>query len=514
VNTENTQPGWRVAGTLGIGLLLLMLVLYQHTVIYLTGFWNQFADGNYAHGYLVLAISAYLVLKSRQRLFSLAPCPEYRALLLVVAASMLWMVAALVYVEVVQAVALWLLVLASVWAVFGNQVFRLLAFPVIFIIFAIPAWFPLSPVLQNLTADGVFTVIRLLSVPALRQENMIVLPAGTLSIEEACGGLSYLLAALTLGTLYAHLNYKSLRARVLVVLISAGSAILSNMIRVFIVVYLGYTTDMQHPLIHDHLALGWYLFGGLVIMLLVIDTKLYRMYQHSSSKSQDVSARTPLRTPCKMSKTRFTSFVLLTAIFISAGPAIVFWVSQQPQQDKISVQFDLSSAVGKWLATDDKSDDWIPQYSGAIAHKLVFRDTNNREVYVYLGMYPRQSQGEELINDLNKISDGKIWHTKYQRAKLVTVGKQQVLEQLLEKNGTQRRVWYWYHIAGRNTVNKYQAKALQVLGLLTGKPWAFVIAVATQTDDDIRSSRQYLKEFVLAIEDPMKNELERVAAHQ
>ena len=64
--------------------------------------------------------------------------------------------------------------------------------------------------------------------------------------------------------------------RLVVVLIAAAAAVLGNMVRVFIVVYLGYATDMQHPLIRDHLALGWYLFGGLVVILLFLDARLQR----------------------------------------------------------------------------------------------------------------------------------------------------------------------------------------------------------------------------------------------
>jgi exosortase A len=244
--------------------------------------WNQLQIGEYSHGYLVVAISLYLILRQRRTLSTLTPCPNTWALLAVAAASLLWMLAALADVQMLQTVGLLLVVLAVVWTVVGNRVTRALLFPILFIGFAIPVWFPLSPLLQDLTADAVFGTIRLLGIPALRQENLIVLPAGRLSIEEACSGLRYLLAALTLGTLYAYLNYKTFRARLIIVLISVGAAVLSNMLRVFIVVYLGYTTDMQHPLVHDHLSLGWYLFGGLVVILLFLDARLHR--QHNTMK--------------------------------------------------------------------------------------------------------------------------------------------------------------------------------------------------------------------------------------
>lgn len=71
-----------------------------------------------------------------------------------------------------------------------------------------------------------------------------------------------------------------------------------------------------------------------------------------------------------------------------------------------------------------------------------------------------------------------------------------MLEQLLQNNdGTQRLVWYWYHVAGQDTVNKYQAKALQVLGLLNGKRQASIVAIAAKLDDEPEDTRAMLAQF-------------------
>lgn len=86
---EKTKQAWHFVGPSVVVLLLLTLVLYQHTVLYLTGLWNQLDVGEYAHGYLVLAISGYLIFNNRRALFALQPRPAYWAIPGVVAASML-----------------------------------------------------------------------------------------------------------------------------------------------------------------------------------------------------------------------------------------------------------------------------------------------------------------------------------------------------------------------------------------------------------------------------------------
>jgi len=504
-DAEQIRYDWRLAGLLVIPLLLVALALYQQTLFYLTGFWNQLETGEYAHGYLVLAISVYLILRNRKSLSSLSPRPNFWALLLVLASSLWWMVAALVEVQVVQAVALLLLVLAIVWASLGSRVAGKLMFPILFIIFAIPIWFPLSTVLQDLTANTVFVVVRLLNIPAFLHENMITLPAGTLSVEEACSGMRYFLAAMTLGALYAYLNYQSFRARLIVFIIAAVSGVLANILRVFIVVYLAYVTDMQHPVIHDHFMLGWYLFGGLVLILLLVDAQLYRRRLVNvaviNKKSPEKDEVEPVYVTTRM---RFLGLLVGGALLLSIGPAIVFRINHQLSNINTDVEIVPLVAAPGWSGPDDTKDDWAPKYKGAIDSKQVYMK-NGQDVFLYIGYYPVQSQSKKLIMYFNQINRPEVWRAIYTRARNSKVGDKHVLEQLLEnKHGKRRLVWYWYNVGGKLTSNKYEAKILQVLGLLTGKTYAYVVAVAADEVNGLEDTKKIMREFIFAMDVPLE----------
>ena len=494
MNNLHPRDAWRVAGILITVLLLLTFFLYQQTILFLIDEWNQLEEGEYGHGYLVLLISAYLIFDNRQRLGVLRPCPEYGAIVAVVLASMFWMMAILVDIEMLHPVGLLLLVLSIVWALLGTQVTWILVFPIFYIIFAIPVWLPLSFMLQELTASSVFWLVRVAEIPAFRIENMIVLPSGKLAVEEACSGLRYFLAALTLGTLYAYLNYRTFYVRLFVVLISAVTAVLANILRVLIIVYYGYKTEMQHPLIHDHVDLGWYLFGGLVVFLLVVESLLHRKCLPDSAVELD-SVECD-QSPCDKGKLQNIVFALVIAISIAASPVTVFWMGKQAQSESYPAQITMPLSVGEWVVGNVNEDDWMPLYRGAVPYKRVYSNKNNHVIHLYLGVYPTQTQGEELINDLNRISDNKVWHIRPQKAVQYSVGGQQVLEQLLEKDdGSKRLVWYWYHVAGQDTVNKYHAKALQILGLFNGKRQATIVAIAAKLDDDPEYTREILGQF-------------------
>lgn len=495
------SPAWRNALIAIISLFVLMLALYQQTVLYLTGLWNKLGGGDYGHGYLVLAISAYLIFTNRKKLAVLTPCPEYKAVIAIFLATLLWALAALVDIATLQSFALLLLFISMVWAVVGNKIIMLLAFPLLYISFAIPVWFPLSPLLQNVTADAVFWIIRIMEIPAMRVENVIVVPAGRLSIEEACSGLRYLLASLTLGALYGYMNYRSFRSRLIVVLITAGAAVFANVLRVLIVVYLGYKTDMQHPLVYDHLSLGWYLFAGVVAVLLFLDVTLYKMFQLGSSvdgSENIIDSAEGLSLPCRKRKFQIGVYMLLVTGMVSAGSATILWVNNYSETAMHrGSQTALITAEG-WSIEKVLEDGWAPKYKGADTQKMRLQNQRGQQVHLFLGFYPVQKQGEELINDRNRIADGEVWHAQYQKERVADAGQHKVLEQLLKNNaGEQRLVWYWYRVAGQATINKYQAKALQVLGLLQGRPQASVIAVSSEFGGDKTLTRLKLTNFIV-----------------
>ena len=184
---------WRVLLP-GLGLLLLLIVLYRDTTLYLAGLWSEWRDGSYSHGYIVIFLSAYIIYSSRAALSRIATCPNFHALGLVALFVCIWTLAGLVNIQLVQAMTLLPLVLSVILAVAGWSVLRKLLLPVLFISLAIPVWSPLLPVLQHITAEGAYWFSRLAGIPALLDDFTIYLPAGRLSIADACSGLHYLLA--------------------------------------------------------------------------------------------------------------------------------------------------------------------------------------------------------------------------------------------------------------------------------------------------------------------------------
>lgn len=496
------KPGWRYTGIALAVISILIVVVYLQTVVYLMKIWGDISVGEYGHGYLVLAISFYLVMVNRKRLLSIAPCPSYAILPLVLLASLFWLSALIVDVEVLQTVGLLLVILASAWTIVGHKAIKILAFPILFISFAIPIWFPLSPLLQDLTADVVFWITRFIEVPAFREENLIVLPAGTFAIEEPCSGLRYLLAALTLGSLYGYMNYVTLPARIAVVLVAAAVAILANILRVFVVVYMGYITDMQHPWVHDHLMLGWYIFGGLVAVMLFLDSRFYR---HAETTETQVVSDESRTVQCDKGGLHLLVISVVCTVLLMSGPIVVYLTENQSYPSASDYSLILPTGTEGWAGPGESSNNWMPIYKGSISQKMDYQKQSD-VVSLYVGYYPRQKQGEEVVNVMNRISHKKVWRKKYAHAYDRQLTGYHVKEQLLENSRFNKRlVWYWYDIGGRVTSNKYEAKVLQLVSMVTGKTHAKVLAISVEIKEDVSVARQSLSDFATDMKLPLAN---------
>ncbi len=480
---------WRIALMVFVGLILLLLAANYPTLAYLASLWDINNNGPYAHGYLVLAISLYLVYERRAQLRQLTPCISLWGGAAVFAVSLVNLAAMLVTVQLIQAVALLLLALSLSGFVFGWRVTKQLLFPILFVAYALPVWFPLSPYLQQITADASFWFIRLMDAPAWLDDNIIVLPSGSLSVERACAGLNYLLAALTLSTLYAYLNYTGWRARLLVVLIAAMMAVASNITRVAIIVYLAYVTDMQHPWVQDHLALGWMLFAALTTLLLLLDWWLHRGRTGTVAVEKDGARQ--VAGYCDAGVFPLLA-VLLVALVLLSPLALIAQPFRQP--DAGPAGGGLPASLGSWQAVA-ASDAWSPQYAGAVGFEQVYR-RDREQITLYLGYYPAQQQGRELINDLNRVYKPTVWRKTNRQAIDYVINSIPLREQLLvDAQGNRLTIWYWYEVAAVRTTSDVIAKLLQAYGVVTGRRQAAVFAIASR-QPDIDEARRVLRDFI------------------
>jgi exosortase A len=205
-----SKPG-RYAAALTIGAIFWLLAWYSATAQSIVSIWER--SETFAHGFLIVPISVWMIWRRRHELAGLELRPDFRGLPVLAVTGFGWLLGYLAGAGIVQQYAMVLMIPLLVWTILGTKVVQAFTFPLFFLLFAVPFGEFLIPTMIDYTADFTILALRLTGLPVYREGNFFMVPSGTWSVVEACSGVRYLIASLTLGCLYAYLTYRSLARR-------------------------------------------------------------------------------------------------------------------------------------------------------------------------------------------------------------------------------------------------------------------------------------------------------------
>src|SRR6185503_14176725 len=118
---------------------------------------------------LIFPISAWLIWQRRDDLARVELRPGPYALPLLALVGFTWLLARIAGVGVVQQFSLVLMIPLVLWAIGGFEVLRTLAFPLFFLLFAVPFGEFLEPILMKHTADFTIGALKLSGIPVYRE---------------------------------------------------------------------------------------------------------------------------------------------------------------------------------------------------------------------------------------------------------------------------------------------------------------------------------------------------------
>jgi len=263
------------------GAVVLAAVGVYWPILYHMGVhWS--VDSNYSHGFLVLPLSAYFAWERRAALARATPSLSWWGLPLLIAGVLALAVGRLGVEQMSMRVGFVLTLNGLVLFLLGRDVYRLLLFPLWFLVLMVPLPQSLVNViafpLQLFAADLAVNVLQSLAIPVLREGNIIHMPETQLFVAEACSGLRSLLALLTLGVVFAYFFRRSWIERVILVASTIPIAILVNAFRVALTALLThyYGAEMAEGTIH--MTEGFFTFGLAFVLLLGEAALLSRLF--------------------------------------------------------------------------------------------------------------------------------------------------------------------------------------------------------------------------------------------
>jgi len=473
-NTDSSDSGgaaklpspWRIALPALLLALLGIGVCGWQTAYSMVAIWHR--SETFAHGFVVPAIVAWLVWRSRGRFLALSPRPCWWFLLPLAFAGLAWLLGEMGNVNSMSQFAFVAMLVLAVPLVAGLAVARAVAFPLVFLFFAVPVGEFLLPQLMESTADFTVSALRLTGVPVYREGQQLIVPSGHWSVVEACSGIRYLIASLMVGTLYAYLNYRSLGRRIGFVLISGLVPLVANWFRAYMIVMIGHLSDNRLATGVDHVIYGWVFFGIVMALMFWIGSFWHQDPAPIQWDENDGLSSAPV-SPVSL-------FVAVFSVLLVAGAPMAVVSFTQPHQTGTSqAPIQLSGDLPGWQVSSGGLTDWQPSFSGASDVFHLTGRKGSQEVGFYLGYYRHQTRERKLVSSTNFLAavDGTGWTRVAERPENVLIEGQPVrvkVTELRNRSGEERLLaWRWYWIHGHVTASDYWAKAYVAFYRLLGR---------------------------------------------
>ncbi len=506
------------AFSLTILAIVAILLIYYQTVWSMVATWYR--SDTYAHGFLILPFVIYMIWTKRHSISALKQQPSPTALIGLCALGFLWLVAELASVQVVAQYALVAMLPLIVAVILGYRIMFAMAFPLAYLFFAVPFGEILIPPLINFTADFTVGALQLSGIPVYREGTFISLPTGNWSVVEACSGVRYLIASVTLGTLYAYLTYQSLSKRLIFIALSILVPILANGARAYLIVMTGHLSGMTVAVGVDHLIYGW-IFFGLVMLALFWVGAFWRediVNKHDVYPKQKQLDMIENRLPA--TSTRTTVITLCAVIVIGLiWPTYATYLDRDSDERRYG-SFDLILPEYNWQFTEQSVSNWAPIYvgnPGKFSQHYVNKENNT--VSLFITYYLTQRQGDELINSGNILVPEMdlTWRIINETKESVEINSKNITvrQTQLKSFSTNLLVWSWY-ILGENeaTTSPYIAKVILAKNkLLTGKALGAEVIIAASYNVTPDEAKPILKQFLADTLTSIANSLAEVSGN-
>jgi exosortase A len=474
---------WRNAVAI-VALLASVFFLYAPSSEALMELWSDTSRTTYTHGFVIAALTAWLVMRRRMALAAIPWSPSIAGSLLAVAAGAVWVVSVRASIELFHQLLLLSLLWLSVWAVFGKRMALQVWLPVGFLIFAIPVWDQINFLLQEATVQAVALLLTVTAIPAWVDGNFVHLAAGVFEVAGGCSGIHFFIVALTLATLYGEMARDSIKVRIQLVVLAGGLALLANWLRVYTIVLAGHLTNMQHSLIQEgHYNFGWTVFAVMMLLYLFIARRIEPLERNESIG--------PAMDGMPVSGTR-AGGVLMALACVVAIPvwAILYPVEPAPLP---AAGASLPEVRSGWLRASPGSLTWNPVFTGADQEERgEYADTRGSRLEVFVATYAMQRQNKELIafgNSLIGANEGDLVSNTR------SPSDAQTREIVVELAGERALIRYYYRVGNRRTASGVVAQLWYGIVTLSGATTSSVVAMRVPCVPDCDSARMLLNEF-------------------
>lgn len=244
----------------------LASILFFPTITGLISEW--YSKPNASHGFLIPIIVFLLVWKKKDEIKPVISNQRDTSGLIIAVTSLLFYFAGKwSMVLILCRTGFVIFLIGSTIFLIGKKAARKISFPLAYSLFMIPLpitlYDQLTFPMKKLATYTSVQIISLMSIPVLREGNIIHMPTATLEVVNACSGLNSVISVLALGTLWGYIYLDQNSRRWIFALCLIPTAIVANVVRIIVTALITnyYSSKFAEGLMHE--------LSGTVLVLLV-----------------------------------------------------------------------------------------------------------------------------------------------------------------------------------------------------------------------------------------------------
>jgi exosortase A len=464
-------------------LVALGLVIWAYFPTFYSIVEKWDSDATFSHGFLIVPVSLWLAWRLRWELAGVPFRPSVWGIAALAGCVLAWIVARGAGVLVLEQFAAVAMIPSLVLAALGWPATRVLLVPLGFLFFAVPFGRGLVPYLMQATAYVAALLVEWTGIPILRSHMYLTIPYGQFEVARACSGLNYFITSLVLGVLYAYLNYRGWKKRLLCVAAFLVFPVVLNILRVYVIVVVSYLTEFRFGPGTEHVVFGRVFFLIVILALFWIGRRWHDDMPMPAARGAAARADSA-------AWTRWWPLPLATLLALAGPPFLETSIARSREHlANASLLVKLPEALPGWQGPDEATGRWRPHYVGGVTERqAMFRDDQGGTVDVFVAVYGLgAAHGAEMISYGNVVSLS-------ERGSLASDGRRtvalshgeslEVRELVLHEGETPRLVWQWYVVGERPVVGPYATKAFEALAFITRSAASErVVTVSTPLSD-------------------------------
>jgi len=458
-------------------LLATFVVLWPTTQSFIVR-WTDTVNRAYTHGALVVGLCCFLIWHQRDALARVALRPSWVACVAGLALGIAWLILLRAGVQIGHQALLPLIAFCAVWAAFGAPAMRCLWLPVLYAYFTVPVWDSLNALLQWLSAFAVRGVLSLIGLPVYFDGLHFQFPAGVFEIAGGCSGLHFFIVGVAIAVFYGELHRDRLATRVKLVALAIVMALLTNWLRIAIIIIAGHLTDMQHYLVSgEHYTFGWAMFAvAMTIYFLIVR----RWTAEAAVVADEPTPAAPL-----------VPLGVALACVTLALPGLWQWLDTNRASAQSAARGDLPTAVAGWREVTAQPEPRPGEFINADGFTARTFYGDGAAVDVYRAFYLHQEQGKELAGYANQPQGPDM----QARSNVVAPDGywREIKTQYL--TGDDWLVWYAYRVGERREVDALRAQLRYGVASLTDDPLSSALVLRTRCVRDCPAARARLARF-------------------